>query len=439
MSNLPIIAVLSAHRHPRLRYTLQELKRDVGWQFRLMTDPEKWAALPAAGKIAYGVSGSETPHLRLPAHSFLQGSAPAATDLDVIERNGLSWFFAAEAGYDLLAMIFFALSRYEEYQPYPPDSHQRFPVSASHAKRNNYLHRPVVREWAANIVAQLQLQFPALPAVKYAPFVFKPSYDIDLLWAWKHRGPRGFAAGIRDFLTGQVKRGWQRFTAPENQDPYLTIPFLEALHSTHKLAPIWFWLLAKQYHREDPNPFPIPQQQRLLIQQLAAKHQVGIHPSYSSSDQTDLIRIETERLAEITGRAVRHSRQHFLRFKLPGTFRALRLAGITHDYSMGYAADIGWRAGTNLPFNWYDLEHEEATHLLVHPFAAMDATLKSYLKLSPTAAKKQVLKLAKSAAPFGGDFMLLWHNSSFAEAYGWHGWQEMYEALVRELADMSEV
>ena len=67
----------------------------------------------------------------------------------------------------------------------------------------------------------------------------------------------------------------------------------------------------------------------------------------------------------------------------------------------------------------------------------MDATLNTYLKLKPAAAKARVLDVAAKVRPFGGDFMLLWHNSSFAEEYGWVGWREVYQEIVGELRKKS--
>ncbi|MEL7161453.1 MAG: polysaccharide deacetylase family protein, partial [Bacteroidota bacterium] len=259
-------------------------------------------------------------------------------------------------------------------------------------------------------------------------FSFRPTYDIDLLWAWQHRGFRGLGAGLRDLTTGHFSRAWQRFTVPEERDPYRTLSWIISLHPGTR--PNIFWLLADNTDHRDPNPFPLPLAQQTLIRELDAVVEHGIHPSYLSMDRPDLFAAERARLYEILGRKPLHSRQHFLRFRLPDTYRHLQLSGIANDHTMGYADAIGWRAGTNLPFYWYDLEKEKVTGLLVHPFAAMDVTLKNYLQLPPLAAQMSVLNLAERLEPYGGDFALLWHNSSFAREYGWDGWKTMYAELV---------
>ena len=50
------------------------------------------------------------------------------------------------------------------------------------------------------------------------------------------------------------------------------------------------------------------------------------------------------------------SRQHFIRFNLPQTFRHLLDGGIREDFSMGYGSINGFRASVASPFYWYDLE-----------------------------------------------------------------------------------
>ncbi|MBC6996001.1 polysaccharide deacetylase family protein [Neolewinella lacunae] len=439
----PAIAVLSPHRHPRLRYVLHEIGADLGYRFRLFTREEQWLAAESEARVVYGqpkLSPEAPPYVAWPAHPFMSGAAPGAKDLVPVQDGDLPVFFPVVGplgmeGYDLLACIFYQLSRYEEYQDFVSDAHGRFPATASLAYRAGFLERPVVREWACALRTELRQVFPGLPE-RVEPMILRPTYDIDIPWAWQHRGWRGVAAGLRDVLTGHWRRAWQRFTTAADDDPFATLPFIFSLHlrqrPTDKIQ--LFWLLADNGSRHDPNPYPIPAAQVHLLQNVPAAVTHGIHPSYRSSTDPALLREETERLARILGHRVQHARQHFLRFRLPDTYRQLRLAGITHEYSMGYADAVGWRAGTNLPFFWYDLEREEATGLSVHPFAAMDVTLKNYLGLNATDAREKVLSLAQKVRPHGGDFALLWHNSSFAESYGWAGWSEMYVGIINDLS-----
>jgi hypothetical protein len=426
------IAILSAHRHPRLRYILKELSNDLGYHFRLFTEEEKWETAEAAAWVVYGDQEVRTKAIRWRANDFLFGGMMSSTDLTVSWQDEMPVFFgiSLEAA-DLLSCMFFCLSRFEEYQGFQADDHGRFPASESHAQQNGYLGLPVVRQWASWLVSSLREVYPSLPEPSPSAFRFQPTYDIDLLWAYWHRGMRGIASGIRDVATGHIARAKSRFLSPQEEDPYYCLDYLLNLHPEHK--PFIFWLLADNEDRKDPNPFPVPTEQVGLMQELSSRAIYGIHPSYHCTDRDNKLATEVGRIQEITGLAPRHSRQHFLRLKIPFTYRQLRLNGITNDHSMGYADAVGWRAGTNLPFHWYDLDREEATGLTVHPFAAMDVTLKNYNNLSAAQAVDRVLELANSLRPYGGDFALLWHNSSFAKDYGWAGWQEAYEEIVEKL------
>jgi len=100
---------------------------------------------------------------------------------------------------------------------------------------------------------------------------------------------------------------------------------------------------------------------------------------------------------------------------------------------MGYAMDIGFRAGTSLPFYWYDLSKEAMTKLKIHPFQVMEVTLKEYLKLNPEAAKEKITSLLNTVKSVNGTFCSLWHNSSFSELEGWNEWEAVYVDLLEKV------
>ena len=173
------------------------------------------------------------------------------------------------------------------------------------------------------------------------------------------------------------------------------------------------------------------------MRRLEQSSTTGLHPSYAASRDPELVGIEKARLEDCLKRPINRSRQHYLRLRIPETYRNLLRHGIRADYTMGYGDGVGWRAGTNQPFPWYDLEKEKETRLRVHPFAAMDVTLRNYLGFTAEEAERAVLSIYTAALPYGGPFMLLWHNSSFAPDYGWEDWKDMYVRLVERLSGAS--
>ena len=121
-----------------------------------------------------------------------------------------------------------------------------------------------------------------------------------------------------------------------------------------------------------------------------------------------------------------------MKLRFPETYQNLLKVGILEDYSMGYADDIGFRAGIATPFYWYDLENEQATALKIHPFAVMEVTMQQYLQLSPEEAVEQVKPLIAATKAVGGTFSTLWHNSTLSNIEEWEGWRKVYEKIIKE-------
>jgi len=154
---------------------------------------------------------------------------------------------------------------------------------------------------------------------------------------------------------------------------------------------------------------------------------VGLHPSYKSNQQLGLLCEEKKRLEQILGKEVANTRQHFLKIEHKKTFVSLVGAGFTHDYSLGFADVVGFRAGLSRPFPWFNLRANRISELTLHPFAYMEVTLKDYLRLNPQEAKVLVEELWKEAVQYGGEFICLWHNETIGDTGKWKGWREVLE------------
>jgi hypothetical protein len=151
-----------------------------------------------------------------------------------------------------------------------------------------------------------------------------------------------------------------------------------------------------------------------------------------SNTDVRILKKEISDLADTVHVDIIRSRQHFLKLNLPTTYRNLINLGIKHDYSMGYASQVGFRAGIASSFNFYDLDLDTETKLRIHPFAVMDGTLKDYLNVNPDEAKTIISQLIEEVKKADGEMISLWHNESLSNEDRWTGWLEVYEHLLKE-------
>jgi len=352
--------------------------------------------------------------------------------------DGLPAFFPAAGDsiipFDIFAATFFVVSRYEEYLPYEADSHQRFHSGLSLAHRMGFLEEPLVDQWIMKLGRLIERTFPGKIKISPQEFSFKPTIDIDNAWAFRHKGLwRTAGAVLRPGQTMELRNFRYQVLRGKQHDPYDQYRKIENLHSEFGIDPEYFFLVGR-YGKFDTNISSSNKAFRKLVAGISERHETGLHPSYGSCNHPEMILREKSILEAITGSDVTSSRQHYLRLRLPLTYQALLKAGISNDYTMGYADSPGFRAGIARPFYFFDLFNNKATHLRVFPFQVMDTGLRDYQGCSPEQAKAKISGLIKKTREAGGTFISLWHNEAFSEWAGWEGWTSVYQAMLAEAA-----
>lgn len=336
-----------------------------------------------------------------------------------------------EIPFDIFSATFFLLSRYEEYTDKHRDKHGRFTAHQSFANKNGFLQQPIINIWVNKLRVTLNKYYNLnISKLEYQCF---STIDIDHVFYYKHKPViRNLLGGIKQLLQGKTKDFATRVGVflGKRKDPNDVYEWLEQEHAKHNTKATYFFLLGDAAPPYDPEPIFDKTEVRKIIQNTAAQNPVGIHPSYHSNGNTATIKEEISRLENITGKPVNKSRQHFLRFNLPETYTSLIENGITEEYSMGYADEIGFRAGIAAPFTWFNLETNKETELTVYPFAVMDVSLKNYMKLAPKEAMEVIKGINANVQEHGGSFMSLWHNESVSESGEWKNWRKVYQLLL---------
>lgn len=432
------ILVYSEFQSNRLSYILHQVIV-VWWglKYRLTNDMQEYLRYEGI-RINYSNRKMADKELMIPANTLLADKTTQQLVLNQYNYNKIPALFSnntpnTSIPFDLFATMFFHLSRYEEYLPFSPDLHGRFTYKESWAFQNGCLHLPIVDQLLQEMGKLLQSIYPRFTPPSRS-FQMLPTYDIDMAWAYKHKGIQRHIGGFfRDLVYGKWSFLKDRFSVLTNkkQDPFQFFDQFEQWQPPNAMPPIYFFLLG-DYGPFDKNIRPTNSAFRQLIKGIAQKYAVGIHPSYQSNLDIRILTKEIQRLEDISQQPITKSRQHFLKLHLPTTYQHLITKKITADYSMGYAGQIGFRAGTSLSFYWYDLQKEETTTLLIHPFQIMDVTLKEYLLLTPEEAKEKIRSMIQSIKAVNGTFCSLWHNSSFSSIDDWEGWEEVYRFLLSE-------
>lgn len=409
----------------RIRYTFSVLFKSIlGIDYELTTNAESFKQFEGA-KISYTEKpvGDDELFFQSSDLLFETGASPLTP---LLKERGM------ENPKDIFALSFFLASRYEEHLPFEADKYGRFSAKLSLAYKNNVLQKPLVNIWAKKIQEMVSAHYPnfSFPEKKYS---YQPTIDIDNAYAFLGksflRTAGGYARAIMKSDSDDFLRR-KKVLSGKDKDPYDTYDFQFELHKKYNLMPIYFFLLGDWAENDKNLPHTNPLIQT-LIKNISSKAETGIHPSFASNQNAEKIKVEKKRLRGISGKEVTKSRQHFLKLKFPDTYRNLIAAGITDDYTMGFADEIGFRAGICTPYKFYDLEKEEETNLTIHPFAVMDGTLNNYMKLSPEQALEKVKQIVNEIKNVNGEFITIWHNETLSDWREWKGWKDVYEKVIQ--------
>lgn len=424
---------------PRLQYVADFIgKAIIGEAFQLTTDSFVFND-HTGPKINYSDTKISNEELRINNWSLLFEDSIKEQNVSCFEINGYKVFFKAEGDYpfDIFAATFYLLSRYEEYLPHQKDTYGRYAHDNSLAFREGFLNIPLVNIWIEEFKNALKKKFQALN-LQPSTFNFQPTYDIDEAFAFRNKGLVKSVGGIaRSVVNGQWTMVNERIKVlrEKGQDPYDAYEWMNKLHEKNNLTPIYFFHVATGKGKYDKNISPAHPAMQLLIKQHAGKYQMGIHPSWKSGDEENLLVEEIKMLESISGKKITTSRQHYIRFTLPHTFRRLIAAGITDDYSMGYGSINGFRASVTSSFYWYDLKKEQQTNLLLHPFCFMEANSFFEQKYLPQRAYEEMMHYHNAVKAVDGTFITIWHNSFLGSYKSFAGWRDVYEEFVRQVSD----
>ncbi|MBC6491641.1 DUF7033 domain-containing protein [Flavihumibacter stibioxidans] len=431
--------IYSEKQSPRLSYVIDFISAELLTSpAAITTDREVFRHFEGV-KINYANESFEEGCFRISPTPILFETGIRDFPITCFELGGHKAFFATgsdDLGFDIFAAIFYLVSRYEEYLPHQKDEYGRYSHTASLAFREGFLDQPLVNNWLEYFREKLQERFPAA-IFRRKNFSFVPTYDIDMMYAYKAKGWKRNAGGlVRSILNGEWASAAERISVLRGKarDPYDAYEWLDALHLYCRVKPVYFFLVAQQQDGVDKNiPTSVKAFQQ-LINYYASAFEVGLHPSWRSSVSADdkIMLEEKEWMEVIADVPVVQSRQHYIKFSLPEGYERLIRCGIRKDYSMGYGTINGFRASVASPFFWFSLAENKVTNLQVYPFCFMDANAYYEQKLNPQQAYTELMKYYAAVKKVRGCFITIWHNNFLGTDPGLKGWRDLYEIFMKE-------
>lgn len=342
------------------------------------------------------------------------------------EESAQAWL-----GLDVFGSAFFLLTRYEELVSPERDAHERFPAAASIAVREGFLTRPIVHEYAELLWRRLAGLWPRLTRRQRAGEL-RPSHDVD----WPALPARPLRAVVRTLAGDLIVRRDPRLACDRarweharrhgrlEMDPYDTFDELMDVSEAAGVRSAFYFLADGSYPLDEVAP--------VLRRVHERGHEIGLHPGYGSFRRPEAIAEQFRTLRETCWQLgieqeTWGGRQHFLQWENPVTWQAWDDAGLDYDATLTYSDRAGFRTGVCIEHPVFNLRTRRRLRLRERPLVAMEGALLGGVARRRH-AEATLLALRAQCRRVGGDFTLLWHNSSLLSRRD----RELYRRVVLE-------
>lgn len=330
-------------------------------------------------------------------------------------------------GIDIIASAYFMLSRWEEYADKRRDEHNRFVGKYSTAYNHNFLHRPIVNEYATIIWNMLKhLNFDGKAAEN--KFECHITHDIDILRS---------NSRLKSMIGDMVKRHDIKLALSRLLPPYTdtanTYDFLMTQsESIGKQSTFYF--MAADYRPEYflyEGYLHKKKFKRLIAEIKQRQHIIGFHPGYNTCTSQRRWSEQKTNLEKASDTKITLCRQHFLQIEIPYTFNILEQNHISHDSTLGYPDCEGFRCGTGNEFNVFDFLNRKELNVKERPLIIMDTCIRNQ-NLTMNETEKIYTHYIDICKKYNTPITILFHNSSF-DNYHWKGWRELYTRIITQL------
>lgn len=247
--------------------------------------------------------------------------------------------------------------------------------------------------------------------VPYNPII---THDIDRYYKWKN--VKSIFGESNRILRGQstwsYNEAWKSFLNRKQADPFSNLRQIAELDNSKGLQSVFYIMTTEEKHPKNINDYNVnePNVREVLKQVISSGSEIGIHPGIYTFNDEKRMQEQKEILEESIGQDVVRSRQHYLKYEYPSTFRILESIGIDNDSSI--LVNIALETNSEKK-STYLMEDEDGRKMSISqtPLVFMDT---HYMQQKD----EEILKvLENSVAPAkrdGGEIMILWHNNNIS-------------------------
>ncbi|HGE72244.1 TPA: hypothetical protein ENX78_15500 [Candidatus Poribacteria bacterium] len=387
----------------RIKYVISQMLTAIGYEhafFNNISEINDCFSIACTPKNSVSYDLSKKFDLLIPYDSYEPWTA-SCPDIKSEKIGGIPILYIDEMprflindrliGFDLINIVFYLLSRQEEYSYEHKNFKDVFLPTYSTLYENGILQIPIINYYIKFIENYIANLYPVKPKPKWknnSPYAVVLSHDLDslplrditiplhqLLNAFGSRGFINKVSLIKNSLVDMFlipsDSNWQLSCWLDKEREYnCSSTFFIAGNTKRRLrSDPYYWLSSKIIHNG----------QKIRLSDLAKSFEdigweIGLHGSYNSYKDENLLRKERDLLVKQTGCNIKGIRHHNLRFDVKETWKIHENLGFTYDTTLGYNEVNGFRAGIAFPFNPYDFHTEREYNLLELPMSIMDGS-----------------------------------------------------------------
>lgn len=314
--------------------------------------------------------------------------------------------------FDIFSASFYLVTRYEEYQPHVKNDVDSYPIEESLAFQHEFLKTPVVDVWAYKLKEILEAKFSNLNFPKKE---FNSHFLISVSKAFKHRHNglvRIVGSSFRDLFQFQLKSLFDRFKTllRLQQDPYDIYDEVINFANENRLQ-LDFYFQLSNYSRYTKSISYNKRIYHKLIKSMGDYGDLGLLPGFEALNDYEILKKEKRRWEHIVNRNLTKALIKNFHLNFPDAYLNFNKLEIEEDFSMGYQKNIGFRAGTCTSFQFYDLNLEQVSGLVVQPYVLNSRALQGvdlYKKI------EELKDLKSSIRAVDGQMNFIFENSDFA-------------------------